>query len=224
VRPRLPLPAFVRSPWFWTIAALVAAGLAVLYKQVDPLVVRDLAARVNGVLAFSVLAVLPLVGFPASVLHVAAGVRFGVPLGLALVWLSILLQLLASYGLVHWRRRFFAHRFKSIRARIPPGSHVAVTVFTMLIPGAPFFAQNYTLPLLGVPLRVYLAICLPMHAARSIIAVAFGGQSHELTPTRLLLLLAYAMLVLGASWWALRRLRAKLGDRPPAGNGRKQPA
>ncbi len=206
------------------IAVLAVGGLALLYHQVDLEVVRTSAARLNGVAAFLLLAVLPLVGFPASVLHVAAGIRFGVPLGLALVWLSILLQLLASYALVHWQRAFFNRRFKSVRAQIPRGAHVPVTVFTMLIPGAPYFAQNYTLPLIGVPLRLFLSICLPMHAARSSVAVIFGGQSHQLTPGRGLLILAYAAVILTASWWALRRLRTTLGDRPPTGSGRKQPA
>ncbi len=217
-------PAFLRRPSFWIYVAVALAAIALLYHQVDLATVRTEAARLPGGIAFLLLVVLPLVGFPASVLHVAAGVRFGIPLGLALVWLSILLQLLASYALVHWRRRFFERRFKWIRAKIPKGSHVPVTVFTMLIPGAPYFAQNYTLPLIGVPLRIFLGICLPMHSARSAIAVIFGGQSHQLTPGRILLMLAYVAVILTASWWALRRLKTTLGDQPLGGNGRKQPA
>lgn len=206
------------------IIAVVIAGLALLYGQLDLEAVRAKAQQLNGGVAFILLTLLPLLGFPASPLHVAAGVRFGVPMGLALVWLSIFLQMLASYGLVHWQRRFFERRFKKIRERIPAGAHVPVTIFTMLIPGAPYFAQNYTLPLLGVPLRLFLGICLPMHAARSVIAVVLGGQSHQLTLGWGLLMLAYATLILSVSWWAFRRIRAALGDQPPAGSGRKQPA
>jgi uncharacterized membrane protein YdjX (TVP38/TMEM64 family) len=215
---------FYRSVRFWVTVAAVVAGIALLYHQVDLDQVRDTAEKLNGGVAFALLTLLPLVGFPVSVLHVAAGVRFGVPLGLALVWLSILLQLLACYGLVHWKRRFFAKRFKSLRDKVPKGAHASVTVFTMLIPGAPFFAQNYTLALIGVPLRLYLPICLPMHAARSSIAVILGGESQHLTPARLLLLLLYVAAVLGASWWAWRRIRSTLGDRPVVASGRKQPA
>ncbi len=217
-------PAFFRSTRFWVIAVLVIAGLVLLHQKFDLEVVRSKAAELNGGLAFFLLTVLPLVGFPASVLHVVAGMRFGIPLGLALVWLSILLQLLASYALVHWRRSFFARQFKSVRDKIPPGAHAPVTVFTMLIPGAPYFAQNYTLPLIGVPLRLYLGICLPMHGARSSIAVIFGGQSHQLTLGRVLLMVAYGAVILTASWWALRRLQTTLGDQRRAGSGRKQPA
>jgi uncharacterized membrane protein YdjX (TVP38/TMEM64 family) len=216
--------SFLRSPRFWVIVVLVIGGLVLLRQGIDVETVRTRARELPGWLAFLLLVALPLVGFPASLLHVGVGVRFGIPLGLGLVWLSILLQLLASYGLVHWRRAFFSRRFRSIRKRIPPGAHAPVTLFTMLIPGAPFFAQNYTLPLLGVPLRLYLLICLPIHGARSVIAVVFGGQSHELTPGWVLAMLGYVAVVLGASWWALRRLKTTLGDQPRAESGRKQPA
>lgn len=223
-KPPQPWTAFLRTPRFWIVAVALVGGLALLYHKVDLEDVREYAQRLPGPVAFLLLTVLPLVGLPASVLHVATGIRFGVPLGLVLVWTSILLQLLASYGLVHWNRKFFERRFKAIRERIPKGAHAPVTVFTMLIPGAPFFAQNYTLPLIGVPFRLYLGICLPMHAARSSIAVILGGQSHALTPGRVLGIAAYAAVILTASWWALRRLKTTLGDQSPEGSDRKQPA
>jgi uncharacterized membrane protein YdjX (TVP38/TMEM64 family) len=217
-------PAILHSTRFWVVTVLVIAGLVLLYHRIDLDLVRAKAEELPGWLCFVLLIVLPLIGFPANVLHVGAGLRFGVPLGLTLVWVSILLHLLISYGLVHGNRAFFARHFKSIRQKIPKGAHAPVTVFTMLIPGAPYFAQNYALPLVGVPLRLYLGICLPMHAARSTVAVILGGQSNDFTPGRVLALVAYAALILGASWWALRRLKTSLGHRSPAANGRKQPA
>lgn len=205
-------------------AVVVIAGLALLHHHVDVAQVRATAETLPGWLCFLLLVGLPMTGFPATALHVGAGLRFGVSLGLAFVWLSILLQLLASYGLVHWHRAFFAKRFKSIREKIPHGAHAPVTVFTMLIPGAPYFAQNYVLPLIGVPLRIYIGISLPIHAVRSTVAVILGGQSHELTPGRVLAMLAYGTLILLASWWALRRLKAALANQPRVEGGRKQPA
>lgn len=222
--PRHRLPAIFRSVRFWVVAVVVVAGLALLYHKLDLETVRAQAERLNGVVAFALLVILPLLGFPVSVMHVAAGMRFGVPLGLTLVWLSILLQLLASHALVHWQRKFFARRFKAVREKIPAGAHLPVTVFTMLVPGVPYFAKNYLVPLIGVPLRLYLAIGFPMHAARSTIAVIFGGQADELTPARVLLMLAYAATILTVSWWLLRRIRTTLGDQPRVGNGRKQRA
>jgi uncharacterized membrane protein YdjX (TVP38/TMEM64 family) len=214
----------LHSRRLWTIAVLLVTGLTLIYWKVDVDLVHAKAGELPGWLCFLLLVALPLVGFPASVLHVGAGLRFGVSLGLPLVWLSIMLQLLASYGLVYWNRTFFKRRFKTLRTRIPHGAHAPVTLFTMLIPGAPYCAQNYILPVIGVPLRLFLAISFPIHSVRAIIAVIVGGQSHDLTPGRVLAMLAYGAVLLLASWWALRRLKAALGDQSPAAGGRKQPA
>ena len=209
-----------RPPWRAIVtAAAVLAVIAFLYHRIDLQAVHAFAARINGLAAFALLTVLPLVGFPVSVLHVAAGIRFGFGLGLALVALALLLQLLASYGLVHLWPGLFARRLDRIRRRIPPGSHVAVCFFTLLLPGVPFFVQNYTLALLGVPLRTYLLCCLPLDVLRALITVGLGGQSTRLTPLRLSILGGYGILLGAASWWAYRRLRRQLADRPPAAGG-----
>jgi uncharacterized membrane protein YdjX (TVP38/TMEM64 family) len=184
--------------------------------------VHTQAARLNGIAAFALLTLLPLVGFPVTVLHVTAGIRFGVALGLPLVAVSILLQLLASYGLVHWRRKYFARKFKKLREEIPPGAHGPVTLFTLLLPGVPYFAKNYVLPLAGVPLRTYLLWSFPIHAARSAIAVIFGDESDHLTPTRIAVMVCYAVAVLTASWWAFRRMKAAVADQRPAAGGRRK--
>ena len=193
---------------------LLVVGLVWLYRSIDVAAIHAQAERLNGVVAFVLLTLLPLVGFPVGILHVSAGIRFGVALGLPLVILSILLQLLASYGLVHWQRDFFARKFAALREKIPPGAHGAVTLFTLLIPGVPYFAKNYVLPVAGVPLRTYLLWCFPIHAARSSIAVIFGDESDHLTPVRITFLVLYAAAVAGASWWAYRRMQGQIAGRP----------
>lgn len=217
---RLGLPPLKLSelPWGRIVSALLVLGVlgALLYSQIDVHEVHRQAARLPAAAAFALLTVLPLVGFPASLLHIAAGIRFGAPLGLALVSLSIALQLLASYAIVHrWRDRFERSRWLAkVRQRVPKGAHASICIFTVLLPGAPFAAVNYVLPLLGVPLRIYLLCCLPLHTLRSTITVVFGDQSDELTPARLAALAAYAVLILGASWWMFRRLRRQFEGRP----------
>jgi len=213
-------------PWKRIVAVLLVlvAGLALLYSQVDIHEIHAYARRLPGMVAFALLALLPLIGFPASVLHVAAGIRFGVPLGIALVSLSILLQLLASYALVHAFKDRFERRLAPIRKRLPKGAHASICVLAVLLPGAPYAAINYVLPTLGVPLRTYLLCCLPLHTLRSTVTVTLGDQSDQLTAARLVALVAYALLILGASWWTYRRLRSRLEGRPAAVDGRKLPA
>lgn len=202
-------------------------GLAVLaYRTGDMEAVHAHAVNLHPVLAFLLLLVLPLLGVPVSILHIAAGIRFGVQLGLVLVAVTIFLQLLASYALVHaWHARFSAARWvRQLRARIPPGAHGSVSVVTVLLPGAPYAAINYVVPLLGVPLRTFLLAAFPLHTIRSTVTVTLGDQSANLTPVRLALLLAYALVVLTACWVTYRRIRTQLEDRPPAAGDQKQPA
>lgn len=205
-------------------ACLIATAALLLYRQIDVGQVHAAAERFNGVAAFALLAVLPLAGFPASVLHVAAGIRFGSGLGLLLVAASIFLQLLASYAIVHlWRHRLARWAWvQRLRRRIPRGAHASLCVFAVLLPGAPYSGINYVLPLMGVPFRTYLCCCLPLHTFRATVTVFLGDHSDHLTGARLAWLVGYALLILGASAWMFHRLRSQLGDPPARAGGRKQ--
>jgi uncharacterized membrane protein YdjX (TVP38/TMEM64 family) len=215
---------------FWgrwlLLAAVIAAGATYLFRHGGIETVHRYAQQWNGGLVFALLVVLPLIGFPASELHVAAGIRFGAALGLALVSVSILLQLLASYALVQvWRDTFARWAWlRRVRERIPPGARTSVCVLAVLLPGAPFAAVNYALPLVGVRLRTLLLCAWPLHTLRATVTVAFGDQSsHHLTATRLALLLAYGAAILGASAWTYRRVRAQLeAPRPAAGDPKRR--
>lgn len=203
------------------VAVVFLAGIYVLSRSLTIASVHACANRLNGPLAFLLLTILPLLGFPVSVLHVTAGIRFGVARGLGLVALSILIQLLASYGLVHWRESYFQRRFRKIRAEIPSGAHGAVALFTLLIPGVPYFAKNYVLPVIGIPLRTYLALGFPIHVVQSVIAVVLGDQSDHLTSLRITVMVVYYAVTLAATWWAFRRVRTQIVSPPKAANGPK---
>lgn len=215
-------------PWGRIATGVVVLGVigALLYSQIDVHELHRSAARLPAGAAFALLAILPLLGFPASLLHVAAGIRFGAPLGMAVVCASIAFQLLASYAIVHvWRDRFERARWvKRVRKRIPEGAHASICVFTVLLPGAPYTAINYVLPLIGVPLRTFFFCCLPLHTLRSTVTVVFGDQSDTLTPGRLAALAAYAVTILAVSWWMYRRMQRRFEGQPAKADGPKQRA
>ncbi len=208
----------------WVIGVPLIVGFYLLSRFVSLDAVRAYAEKLNDGVAFALLTILPLMGFPVTVLLVAAGIKFGKGLGMGLVALSILLQLLASYGLVHWRRKFFERKFKDAREKIPPGAHGPVTLFTLLLPGVPFFAKNYLIPILGVPLRTFLLWAWPIHVARATVSVVFGDESDHLTPGRIAALVIYFAATLFASWWAFRRIQGQVANQPKAAGGRKKPA
>lgn len=206
------------------LGLVVVAGVFLLHGKIDVAAVHATAQQLDGGVAFALLVVLPLLGFPVSILHVAAGIRFGAARGLLLVSLSIGIQLLISYALVHrWRHRFEGH-FASFRRRIPAGAHASVTIFSALIPGAPFAAINYVLPLLGIRFPTYLLCLWPVHTLRSTLTVLLGDQSDHFTPARLAVLGGYAGVLALGSWWLYRRLRRQLGDQSAAADGRTRPA
>jgi uncharacterized membrane protein YdjX (TVP38/TMEM64 family) len=177
------------------------------------------AGGIDGGLLFAALAALPLVGFPVSVLHAVTGAKFGLSTGLLLVGVSIALQLLASYAIVWVAPDFFARRFDWLRQKLPGTTHRSLTLFTMLLPGAPYFAQNYVLAVVGVPFGIFFAYSFPIHFGRSVVGVIFGEWSGNMTPARTAVLAVYAVCVTVGCGLAFRRLRAQLRSRPPAANG-----
>lgn len=218
--------AFLKSlPWRPIIViGLILVGVGLLSQRIDVDQVHEYTEHLNSWLVFVVITVLPLVGFPVTVLHILAGMRWGPKLGLALVVVSILLQLLASYALVHLFRPAFERRLAKFRERIPQGAHGPVTLLTALLPGVPYFAKNYLIPVMGVPLRTFLLWCFPLHAVRASIAVIFGDASDDLTPTRIAWFCVYFVVVTLSCAWVFRRVRAEVGDPSPAANGRTRSA
>ena len=108
-----------------TVAAVVLGlvALALLYRQIDMPALHRRAEAVNGTFVFALMTVLPLAGFPVSITHAVAGVRFGFGYGMVLVAASIVLQLLASYALVKALPGLFAHRLEPLRRRLPKGAN-----------------------------------------------------------------------------------------------------
>lgn len=202
-------------------AVVLVAVLVALRNGLTLSWLHERAEEMNGSLALLALAVLPLVGFPVSVLHAVIGARFGLPLGMALVGASIALQLAATYAIVWAAPEFFARRFEWLRQRLPPATHRPLTLFTLVLPGAPYFAQNYVLAVVGVPFRTFAAYAFPIHFARSLIGVIFGEWSGHMTPVRIGVFVAYAITVTLVCGLAFRRLRAQLRSQPRAADGRK---
>jgi uncharacterized membrane protein YdjX (TVP38/TMEM64 family) len=218
---------FEITPRKITVGVLVIlglVGLTFLYRLIDVQAIHQWAEGVNGFVVFSLVTILPMLGFPVSVAHAVAGVRFGIGLGLGLVAISIVLQMLASYALVKAMPKLFAKRFDSLRKKLPQGAHRSVTLFTMLFPGAPYFAQNYVLPVVGVPLSTYMLWGVPIHIVKSTVGILFGDMSDHLTPLRVAGFVTYTVITTVVCAWAFRRLRAQMKDQQSTAGGRKRRA
>ena len=210
----------------WALLALgvlALVGLGLVWGRIDVHALHAQAARLNGVAVFIAVTLLPMVGFPVSVLHVVTGVRFGTGVGLAITAVSILIQLLASYALVKVAPDFFGRLVEPLRKRLPAAAHTPLTQFTMLLPGAPYFAQNYVLPLVGVPLGTYLLWSYPLHVVRSVVGVIFGHESDNLTPGKIAGFALYSIVIGLTCAWSFRRLLRQMKAPPPAESGPRPP-
>jgi uncharacterized membrane protein YdjX (TVP38/TMEM64 family) len=171
------------------------------------------AEELNGPMLFLALLTLPLVGVPVSVMHALAGAKFGLPLGMTLVAVSIAFQVAVSYPIVRAAPGFFKRRFAWLHDRLPKTAHRSLTLFVMLLPGAPYFAQNYVLAGAGIPFRMYFGYAFGIHVARSLIGVIFGEWSGDLTPARAAVFVVYTAGIMLACGLAFRRLRAQWRSR-----------
>jgi uncharacterized membrane protein YdjX (TVP38/TMEM64 family) len=170
---------------------------------------HEQAGQFHGGIVVLALMTLPLVGIPVSVMHALTGAKFGLPVGMTLVALSIAFQLVVSYWIVRAAPQFFKKRFAWLHDRLPKAAHRSLTLFVMLLPGAPYFAQNYVLAGAGIPFRMYFGYAFGIHAARSVVGVIFGEWSGDLTPARATVFGLYAIGITLACGLAFRRLRAQ---------------
>lgn len=189
------------------LGVLALTGVLFLYGRIDIEAIHAKADGMNGFVVFAAMVILPLCGFPVSVVHAVAGLRFGVALGCALVALATCLQLVTAYALVRLMPGFFERKLEPLRKRLPEGAHTPVTLFTMLLPGVPYFSQIYVLPLIGVPLGTFLTWGVPINVARSVVGVTFGHICDKLTPLSIAGFAAYLVGILLLCSWAFRRLR-----------------
>lgn len=205
----------------WILLGVLGLGvLAWLGRSIEIETIHEQAERLPGWAGFLLLVSLPLVGFPVTILHVAAGVRFGLWEGIALVAAAKLIQQTLAWGLVKLTPSTFEPRLRKWRTRFPEDSHRSVTVLCCLLPGMPYTVQLYLLPLIGVPLRVIIGIGVTLHTLRAIISIAGGDLSDNITPGKIAGLAVYYVVIALLCWQALYRVRHLLRPAPEDTSGK----
>ncbi len=163
------------------------------------------------------LTVLPIFGFPISVLHIATGARFGLLLGTAAVAVTTLAHLIATYLLARALeaplRRMLA-TFGWHLPHVPAGAAWAFGFWIALLPGVSYALKNAVPPLTAISLRVYVATALPTHVATAFIGLGIGRATVEFSWTLLVTIGVYATLIA-----LLTRRLARHFRKPPKGHG-----
>lgn len=132
-------------------------------------------------------ALLPAIGFPVSVLLLAAGPVFGPTLGLwptlGLTVLSLAINQTFTYWLARgWLRPLFEKfmaRTPYTVPKVPKDSQVEVTLLLRITPGPPFFVQNYILGLAEIPFKIYILVSVAVVSLNATGFVIFGKSIAE---------------------------------------------
>jgi uncharacterized membrane protein YdjX (TVP38/TMEM64 family) len=208
-----------------TCRALVNLGLVVaalslawvFWGRVD---LADLHARAQALPPGPVLAamaLLPLTGFPVSWLHLIAGVRFGFLGGLSAVAFTSVLHHGLGWAVVRVLPQRWFTRLDPWRRQLTGAGHRDATLLCCLLPGMPYTAQLYLLPLLGTPFPLMFGMSAALHTARAIVTILLGDVSDHLTPGRIAALVVYYTALFGLSAFAAHRLRRSLPPPPVTG-------
>ena len=204
--------------WVITVAVLaVGLGVGVLHLLPD----GSWESRVSALPVIGLVlatAVLPLLGFPVTVVYLAVGGRFGVLGGLAVVAVCTLVHLLISFGLAHWAAPSLRRLFAVCGWRLPQARGDAVWPFACwmaLLPAVSYTLKNLVAPCAGLPLRIYLGAFFPIHLAHAVVGLALGGVTIHFSWGLAAFVLAYAVALFALTRILVRRIRHAAPDRRP---------
>ena len=204
-----------RKKLWWVVAAaalgLIVLGLVWRYTELTWGGVIEWIDSLNPIAVLPLMALLPIAGFPISVVYLFAGVRFGPIWGGVVVAGVTLIHLLGTYlvagsFLREPLKRFIERRHAHL-PEIPVDEQAAVCVIAALVPGLPYVVRNYLLALSGVKLRYYVGVCLPIYVARSYVTILMGNMGNDPTKTKIIVLLLIDALKVGICALVIWRLR-----------------
>lgn len=211
-----------RKIFGWAAAFIVLLLLAVaatylftdfrwadLSRAIDWARITRTIDRLNPAAVIPLMAVLPVFGFPVSVVYLIAGARFGPVWGGVVVALVTAVHLLLSYGIARsvLRRplgRFIGKRHLHL-PEIPDDEHAMVALVVALVPGLPYIVRIYLLALTDIRLRAYFGVFLAVCVLRSYATILMGDLSSEPSGSRLMILLGVdglkVLICAGVIWW-----------------------
>ncbi|HWA88076.1 MAG TPA: hypothetical protein VG710_17740 [Opitutus sp.] len=201
------------------VAALVllAAAVYLIGRKVDSVAVTQVIAGLDARLVIALMAILPLFGFPISVVYLVAGAKFGPVVGGVVIAGATAVHLAGSNwigrGVLRGPIERLLARRKHHLPHVPAGANAATAALAVLVPGLPYFSRNYRLALTDVPLRVYFAVSLPLYVAHAYLTILLGDAGANPDRTTLLLLSGAYVLKLAISalliWRIGRRFKVQ---------------
>ncbi len=198
---------------FWAVLIGTALLVWCLSHAIGLKTVHGWATALNGWLLFVLMALLPLVGVPMSILGVMAGAKFGSWAAFAVTGGAVSINLILSWWIARrWLRKPVEKMLQRADYKIPhleKGEYAGICVVTALVPGPSYTLKNYFLALSNLPFRLIFWIGLPAHMLAMSPGILFGQFTGAMTWIKVVFLTAYTLLLVGASHYLFRRIRSR---------------
>jgi len=139
--------------------------------------------QIDPVFFLPALALLPTIGFPASILLFLIGGYYGPVYGMVLAVSGIAI----NNALTYWLARTFLRgpilrllERRNIKVpEVPPRQEVRVIALVRIAPGTPLFLQSYALGLADVNFTKYMLVSLPIQTLHAAGFIIFGAAIFE---------------------------------------------
>lgn len=153
--------------------------------------------------------ILPLLGFPISILLFLAGLRFGLGTGMVLVAGGMIFHHFAAYHLAQGGfREWVIQRLKRAGYTIPTikSKHrIWFTAVFAAIHGPPYMVKLYLLALTTIPFRIYCWVGAPVYIIFGLIPVSAGSAMVHLDAKWIYLFIGISFVLLFGAYYLQRR-------------------
>ncbi|MGC4074152.1 MAG: hypothetical protein QM760_16895 [Nibricoccus sp.] len=159
---------------------------------------KDTINTLSPAILVACLAVLPLTGFPVSLLLIAVGARLGFWLGFATAAAMIAVHLALSYPLSGLFRKPITALLAKAGWTLPRLNRKTAWPFATwlaLFPGLSYSLKNYAPALAGIPFGIYFVAFYPVHLFTAVVGLLLGGASMHFSWPLVCGLAVYAIVM-----------------------------
>jgi uncharacterized membrane protein YdjX (TVP38/TMEM64 family) len=190
--------------------ALAVAALFVASRHVDADTVRAWQEKTPYLPFFGALALLTLVGVPATPFYLVAGAAYGVLPALAGTAAALALHLLLAHRIAATGLRPVLERWLARTRYNLPDENTAkglrFAILIRLVPALPWFLKNYLLCLAGLPFTTYFTVSMASSMLYATPLIILGESAFERDLWEVVGWMAVLVLLLLAARFAARRL------------------
>lgn len=194
------------------LTAVVAAAGVYFYRQGELTEenMKQIGAALPAWLFFPAYFILPLFGFPISIVLLASGLKYGFAASVAIAAAGMAFHTFCAWHIAHG---YFRQPLESWLSRtrfdlpaIPERHQIWFTALFVSVPGLPYAVKLYSLALTNLPFCRYVAIVWFFHVLNSILFIGLGAAAGAVDSRLMLALGGLAVVMCGLTYWAKKRL------------------